>query len=100
MMDQLKNTNIVAATDNGCFIVKLDGSIVKKLDYSNVWCISALRDGRFCFGDSNGLLVVSDKKGKKTKEFKQHSSRIRNVIQLENGKICTSSEDNKIIIWK
>jgi hypothetical protein len=100
MMDQLKNTNIVVGTDFGCYILKLNGSIVNKVHDNSVWCISALRDGRFCFGDSEGIMVISDKKGKKKTELQEHSRRIRNIIQLENGKICTSSEDNKIIIWK
>jgi hypothetical protein len=57
-------------------------------------------DGRFCVGDSSGVVYLCDKKAKVLKKFETHSGRIRNLIQLKNGRILTTSQDRTLIIWK
>jgi WD40 repeat protein len=101
-IDQLKNKKIIVPTSNGnVHIYKKNGDFVKKINISsNIWSCCALKDGRFCLGDSQGMVYLCDKNGKVKKKFEGHNKNIRYLIQLKNGRILSTSEDNTMIIWK
>ena len=68
---------------------------------TGIWCIKELADGTLAIGEGNGnisiLEVGNDIKIKCV--LKGHTKPINFIIQLNNQKLVTSSDENNIILW-
>jgi WD40 repeat protein len=67
-----------------------------------VWTLKELSNGDIACGLGNGLLYiikVTDELIIKTKFAKGHKTSINCIIELENHKIVTSSDENDLIMW-
>ena len=67
-----------------------------------VWTLKELSNGDIACGLGNGLLYiikVTDELIIKTKFARGHKTSINCIIELENHKIVTSSDENDLILW-
>ena len=100
---QLKTGKVLIGSENNLCLFDLDTK--KKLTNieveTGIWCIKELADGTVAIGEGNGnisiLEVGNDIKIKCV--LKGHTKPINSIIQLNNQKLVTSSDENNIILW-
>ena len=71
------------------------------LDIST-WSLKKLKNGNIAAGLGNGLLYllqIADEIQVKLKFAKGHSKVINIIIELENNKLVTYSDENDLILW-
>ena len=98
----LKNNKVVLASGNNIFLYDLKiNEQISFLDIK-VWSLKELSNGDVAAGLGNGLLFiieVTDELLIKTKFPRGHKKTINNIIELDNHKIVTSSDENDLILW-
>ena len=67
-----------------------------------VWSLKVLKNGDIAAGLGNGLLYIleiTDEIIVKTEFARGHKSTINFIIELDNGKIVTCSDEENLILW-
>lgn len=101
---QLKNGNILfsCGKDLRIFEIKKKKEVGFYMLKSAAWCMKELENGDVIAGLGNGSLVILgiEPEFSVKKEFqKGHKKPINNIIELDNHKIVTSSDENDMILW-
>ena len=99
----LKKTNkIVIASGKNIFLYDLKTKQQESFLDISVWSLKELSNGDVAAGLGNGLLYiiqVTDELLVKTKFPQGHKKTINCIIELDNNKIVTSSDENDLILW-
>ena len=100
----LKNNKILLASGKELLLFNLN---TKKQECSleikrGVWSLKELSNGDIAVGISNGLLYIiqiTDKILIETIFVQGHKKTINCIIELDNHKLVTSSDENDLILW-
>ena len=98
----LKNNKVLLASGNNIFLYDLKTKQQESFLDIKVWCLRELSSGDVACGCGNGLfyiLTVTDEILIKTKFPRGHNKTINFIIELENHKIVTASDENDLILW-
>ena len=98
----LKNNKVIIASGKNIFLYDLKTKQQESFLDINVWSLRELSNGDVACGLGNGLLYiiqVTDELLIKTKFPQGHKKTINSIIELENHKIVTSSDENDLILW-
>ena len=99
----LKKTNkVVVASGKNIFLYDLKTKQQESFLDISVWSLKELSNGDVAAGLGNGLLYiiqVTDELLVKTKFPQGHKKTINCIIELDNHKIVTSSDENDLILW-
>lgn len=100
----LKNDKIIMASGRQVILFNLKTKQQEScLDIKKgVWCLKVLSNGNVAAGLGNGLLYiieVTDELLIKTIFVQGHKKTINCIIELDNHKIVTSSDENDLILW-
>ena len=98
----LKNNKVVLASGKNIFLYDLKTKQQESFLDISVWSLKELSNGDVACGLGNGLLYiisVTDELLVKTKFPKGHNKTINCIIELDNHKIVTSSDENDLILW-
>ena len=98
----LHNGKILLCSDNNLCLFDLDSKQkLTSIVTTGVWAIKILSDGTVAIGQGNGdisILEVGD--DIKTKlVLKGHKKCISSIIELENHRLVSSSDENQMILW-
>ena len=98
----LKNNKVLLASGKNIFLYDLKTKQQESFLDISVWCLRELSNGDVACGLGNGLLyivTVTDEILVKTKFPRGHNQTINSIIELENHKIVTASDENDLILW-
>ena len=98
----LKNNKVVLASGRNIFLYNLETKQQESFLDISVWSLRELSNGDVAAGLGNGLLYtieVTDELLIKTKFPKGHNKTINYIIELDNHKIVTSSDENDLLVW-
>ena len=98
----LKNNKVILASWKNIFLYDLKTKQQESFLDINAWSLKELSNGDVACGLGNGLLYiieVTDELLIKTKFPKGHNKTISCIIELDNHKIITSSDENDLILW-
>ena len=98
----LKNNKVVVASGKNIFLYDLKTKEQESFLDISVWTLKELSNGDVAAGLGNGLLYiiqVTDELIIKTKFPRGHNKTINYIIELDNHKIVTSSDENDLILW-
>jgi WD40 repeat protein len=98
----LKNNKVVLASGKNIFLYDLKTKEQESFLDISVWYLKELSNGDVAAGLGNGLLYiiqVTDELLIKTKFPRGHNSSINSIIELDNHKIVTISDENDLILW-
>ena len=98
----LKKNKVVIASGKNIFLYDLKTKEQESFLDINVWSLKELSNGDVACGLGNGLLYiiqVTDELLIKIKFPQGHKKTINLIIELENHKIVTSSDENDLILW-
>ena len=98
----LKNNKVILASDKNIFLYDLKTKQQESFLDIKIWSLKELSNGDVACGLGNGLLYiieVTDELLVKTKFPQGHKKTINFIIELENHKIVTSSDENDLILW-
>ena len=98
----LDNNKILLASGKNVLLFNLDTKDqISVLDIT-VWPLLKLKNGNVAAGLGNGLLYIleiTDEINVKIQFPQGHKKAINSIIELENNKIVTSSDENDMILW-
>ena len=98
----LKNNKIIIASGQNLFLYDLKSKKQESVLDIKAWAIKELSNGDVAAGLGNGLLYIisiTDELLIKTKFPRRHNKTINCIIELDNHKIVTSSDENDLILW-
>ena len=98
----MKNNKVIIASGKNIFLYDLKTKQQESFLDINVWSLKELSNGDVACGLGNGLLYiiqVTDELLIKTKFPQGHKKTINCIIELDNHKIVTSSDENDLILW-
>ena len=101
----LKNNKVILATGINLFLYDLKTKkqeSVLDLPTGGVWAVRELSNGDVAVGLGNGLLYIlkiTDELIVKTKFSQGHKRTINTIIELDNHKLVTSSDEKNLILW-
>ena len=98
----LKKNKVIIASGKNIFLYDLKTKQQESFLDINVWSLKELSNGDVACGLGNGLLYiiqVTDELLIKTKFPQGHKKTINCIIELDNHKIVTSSDENDLILW-
>jgi WD40 repeat protein len=101
----LKNNKVLLASGINLLLFDLNTKEqLTCLDFPriNVWSIKELANGDVAIGLGNGLVYiiqVTDELIIKTKFVQGHHNNVNDIIELDNHKIVTSSDEKDLILW-
>lgn len=101
----LKNNKVILATGKNLFLYDLKTKKQESfldIPKGGVWAIRELSNGDVAVGLGNGLLYilkVTDELIVKTKFVQGHKRTINSIIELDNHKIVTASDEKDLILW-
>ena len=98
----LKNNKVVLASGRNIFLYDLKTKQQESFLDISVWSLKELSNGDVACGLGNGLfyiISVTDELLIKTKFQRGHNKTINFIIELENHKIVTASDENDLILW-
>jgi WD40 repeat protein len=98
----LKNNKVIIASGKNIFLYDLQTKQQESFLDIAVWSLKVLSNGDVACGLGNGLLytiTVTDEILIKTKFPRGHNKTINFIIELDNHKIVTSSDENDLILW-
>jgi len=101
----LKNNKVILATGKILYLYDLKTKKQESfldIPKGGVWAIRELSNGDVAVGLGNGLLYIlkiTDELIVKTKFVQGHKKTINCIIELENHKLVTSSDENDLILW-
>ena len=96
------NNKVLLASGKNLLLFNMDTKEqISVLDIT-VWPLLKLKNGNIAAGLGNGLLYIleiTDEIIVKTQFPQGHKKAINSIIELENNKIVTSSDENDLILW-
>ena len=98
----LKNNKVILACGRNIFLYDLKTKQQESFLDITVWSLKELSNGDVAAGLGNGLLYiieVTDELLIKTKFPRGHNKTINSIIELDNHKIVTSSDEKDLILW-
>ena len=101
----LKNNKVILATGKNLFLYDLKTKkqeSVLDLPNGGVWVVRELSNGDVAVGLGNGLLYIlkiTDELIVKTKFPQGHKRTINTIIELDNHKLVTASDEKDLILW-
>ena len=98
----LKNNKVLLSSSKVLLLFDLDTKNQEGFLDISAWTLKVLKNGDIAVGLCNGLLNIIEinKEIKiKTQFARGHNSTINFIIELENGKIVTSSDESNLILW-
>ena len=98
----LKNNKVIIASGKYIFLYDLKTKQQESFLDIKAWALKELSNGDVAVGLGNGLLYiisVTDELLIKTKFPRGHNKTINYIIELDNHKIVTSSDENDLILW-
>jgi len=98
----LKNNKILLAEGKNLILYNLDIKDQESILDITVWTLKVLKNGDVAAGLGNGLLYIleiTDEIKIKTQFGRGHKTTINTIIELENEKLITSSDENILILW-
>lgn len=98
----LKNNKVLLAAGKNVLLFNLDNKEQESCLISSVWSLKGLKNGDVAAGLGNGLLyilAITDEINIKTEFTRAHKTTINTIIELENGKLVTSSDECNLILW-
>ena len=98
----LDNNKVIIASGKNIFLYDLKTKEQESFLDIAVWSLKVLSNGDVACGLGNGLLYiinVTDEILIKTKFPRGHNKTINFIIELDNHKIVTSSDENDLILW-
>ena len=101
----LKNNKVILATGKNLFLYDLKTKkqeSVLDLPNGGVWVVRELSNGDVAVGLGNGLLYIlkiTDELIVKTKFSQGHKRTINTIIELDNHKLVTASDEKDLILW-
>lgn len=98
----LGNNKLLLSSGKNVFLFNLDTKDQECVIDIAVWYLLKLKNGDIAAGLCNGLLYileVTDEIKIKTKFPRGHKKIINLIIELENNKLVTSSDENDLILW-
>lgn len=100
----LKNNKIILSSGRQVILYNLNTKEQEScLDIKKgVWCLKTLSNGDVAAGLGNGALYiikVTDELTIKTIFCQGHKKTINSIIELDNHKIVTASDENDLILW-
>jgi len=101
----LKNNKVILATGKNLFLYDLKTKKQESfldIPKGGVWVVRELSNGDVAVGLGNGMLYIlkiTDELIIKTKFAQGHKKTINNIIELDNHKIVTSSDEKDLILW-
>ena len=98
----LKTNKVIIASGKNIFLYDLETKQQESFLDIAVWSLKVLSNGDVACGLGNGLLytiTVTDEILIKTKFPRGHNKTINFIIELDNHKIVTSSDENDLILW-
>ena len=98
----LKNNKVVLASGKNIFLYDLETKQQESFLDISIWSLKELSNGDVAAGLGNGLfytIEVTDELLIKTKFPRGHNKTINYIIELDNHKIVTSSDENDLVVW-
>ena len=98
----LKDNKVLLASGKNVFLFNLDTKDQESVLDVSAWALLKLRNGNVAAGLGNGLLYIleiTDEIKVKIKFPQCHKKTINTIIELENNKIVTLSDENDLILW-
>ena len=98
----LKNNKILFAEGKNLILYNLKTKDQESCLDIKVWTLKVLKNGQVAAGLGNGLLYIleiTDEINIKTQFGRGHKTTINTIIELENEKLITSSDENDLILW-
>ena len=98
----LKNNKIIIASGQNLFLYDLKTKQQESVLDVKAWALKELSNGDVAVGLGNGLLYiisVTDELLVKIKFPRGHNKTINSIIELDNQKIVTASDENNLILW-
>ena len=98
----LNNNKILLAEGKNLILYNLDIKDQESILDITVWTLKVLKNGEVAAGLGNGLLYIleiTDEIKIKTQFARGHKTTINTIIELENEKLITSSDEKNLILW-
>ena len=98
----LKNNKVILAEGKNLLLFNLDTKDQESCLILTVWTLKELKNGDVAAGLGDGnlyILEITDEINIKTKFTQGHKATINTIIELANGKLVTSSDENDLILW-
>jgi len=102
----LKNNKVVLASGKHIFLYNLktkNNENCMDIKNTQIWAVKELANGDVAVGLGNGGLYtvkVTDELAIKTKFIYGHKKTINYIIELDNHKMVTSSDENDMVLWE
>ena len=98
----LDNNRVLLACGKNIFLFNINTKEQLNVLDVSTWSLKKLKNGNVAAGLGNGLLYllqIADEIQVKLKFAKGHSKVINIIIELENNKLVTYSDENDLILW-
>ena len=98
----LGNKRVLLASGRNVLLFNLDTKDQESVLDINAWALLKLKNGDVAAGLGNGLLYIleiTDEIKIKLKFPQGHKKTINTIIELENNKLVTISDENDLILW-
>ena len=98
----LGDNKVILASGKNVFLFNLDTKDQESVLDVPAWYLLKLKNGDVAAGLGNGLLYIlqiTDEITVKTKFPKGHKKIINLIIELDNNKLVTCSDENDLILW-
>ena len=98
----LGNKRVLLASGKNVLLFNLDTKDQESVLDINAWALLKLKNGDVAAGLGNGLLYIleiTDEIKTKLKFPQGHKKTINTIIELENNKLVTISDENDLILW-
>ena len=98
----LKNNKILLSLSKNLLLFDLETKEQEGFLEISVWSLKVLKNGDVAAGLCKGLLYIIEVKDEikiKTEFAKGHNSTINFIIELDNGKLVTSADEDNLILW-
>ena len=100
---QLKNGNVLLCSENDLclFDIKTKKKLTNLEIPTGIWCMKELFDGRIAIGKGNGEICILEVKNdiKIVLVLKGHKKTVNAIIELDNHKLVSCSDENNMILW-
>ena len=102
IVHNLKNGKVLLCSDNNLCLFDLESkNQISSITTTGVWALKELHDGTIAIGQGNGDISILDIGNEiKTKlVLKGHKKCLSSIIELDNHRLVSSSDENNMILW-